>query len=156
MRNTVLCYIERDGQYLMLYRNRKEKDCNAGKWVGVGGGFEDKESPVDCLIREVKEETGLTLTSYRLRGIITFVSDRWEDETMFLFTADGFMGERIDCDEGELHWIPIEEVPSLPVWEGDRIFLRLLTEEAPFFLMKLTYEGDALVSANLDGKELPL
>jgi 8-oxo-dGTP diphosphatase len=156
MRNTVLCYIERNGQYLMLYRNRKEKDVNAGKWVGVGGGFEENESPVDCLLREVWEETGLTLTSHRLRGIITFVSDQWEGETMFLFTAYGFTGEMIPCNEGDLHWIDKTEVPSLPAWEGDRIFLRLLAEDAPFFLMKLTYEGDTLVAATLDGKELPL
>ncbi len=156
MRNTVLCYIERDDKYLMLYRNRKEKDVNAGKWVGVGGGFEENESPVDCLIREVWEETGLTLTSHRLRGIITFVSDKWEGETMFLFTADGFTGEMISCNEGELHWISKEEVPELPAWAGDRIFLRLLAEDAPFFLMKLTYEGDTLTSAILDGKELSL
>ncbi len=154
MKNTVLCYIEQKGQYLMLYRNRKEKDCNAGKWVGVGGKFEENESPDQCLLREVKEETGLTLTSHRLRGIVTFVSDEWEGETMFLFTADGFTGDLIPCDEGELHWVDIQKVPSLPVWEGDRIFLSLLTEEAPFFLLKLTYEGDTLVSAVLDGKEV--
>ena len=154
MKNTVLCYIENDGRYLMLYRNRKEKDCNAGKWIGVGGKFEEGESPDECLLREVKEETGLTLTSHRLRGIVTFVSDEWESETMFLFTADGFTGEITECDEGELCWIPIGDVPTLPLWEGDRIFLALLTENAPFFLLKLVYEGDRLVSAVIDGKEI--
>ncbi|MBQ4064868.1 MAG: 8-oxo-dGTP diphosphatase [Clostridia bacterium] len=156
MKNTVLCYIEDQGRYLMLYRNRKEQDCNAGKWVGVGGKFEEGESPEDCLLREVKEETGLTLASYRLRGIITFVSDLWEGETMFLFTADGFAGDLISCDEGELHWVAVEDVPHLSLWEGDRIFLTLLAENAPFFLLKLSYQGDTLTSAVLNGKELPL
>jgi len=152
MKNSVLCYIEKDGRYLMLCRNKKEVDCNAGKWIGVGGHFEEGESPDECLLREVKEETGLTLTSYTLRGIVTFVSDEWGTEYMHLFTADGFTGEEIPCDEGDLHWVPICEVPTLPIWEGDRIFLTLLTENAPFFLLKLTYEGDTLTSVLLNGK----
>ncbi len=154
MIDSTLCYIERDGLCLLLHRNRKEQDANAGKWIGVGGKFEERESPEDCLLREVREETGLTLTSYRLRGIVTFVSDLWETEQMYLFTADGFEGELIPCREGTLHWIPKEQIPSLPTWEGDRIFLSLLAREQPFFLLKLIYRGDTLVSARLDGKEL--
>lgn len=156
MRNTTLCYLERDGQVLLLHRIRKQNDLNAGKWIGVGGGFEDGESPDDCLLREVREETGLTLTAWRCRGIITFVSNEWETEYMHLFTSDSFTGTLTDCDEGVLAWIPKEQVLSLPLWEGDRIFLRLLEEDAPFFLLKLRYEGDDLVEAVLDGKPLPV
>ena len=157
MAYTVLCYLERDGQYLMLFRNRKKNDPNAGKWIGVGGRLEEGESPEDGLIREVREETGYRLTSYRLRGIVTFSSDVYEKEQMFLFTADGFTGEPIACDEGELSWIPIEKIPSLPLWEGDRIFLPLIRDkDTPFFFLKLCYRGDDLTSAVLNGKPLPL
>ena len=154
MKNTTLCYIERDGQYLMLHRVKKENDVNHDKWVGIGGKFEDKESPEDCLLREVKEETGLTLTRYAYRGIVTFVSDEWPTEYMHLFTADGFEGEMIDCDEGNLEWVPKEEIPSLPIWEGDKIFLDLLTQDVPFFSLKLRSEGETLAEAVLNGKGL--
>lgn len=142
--NTTLCYIEKDGQYLMLLRNKKEKDFNKNKWIGVGGKFEEAESPEECLLREVKEETGLTLLDYRLRGVITFVSDEFPCEYMYLFTADQFEGELIPCDEGELRWIPKEEVLQLNLWEGDRAFLKLLAEDSPFFTMKLNYKGHEL------------
>ena len=136
MINSTLCYIEKDGRWLMLYRGRKENDPNAGKWVGVGGKFEDKESPEDCVRREVLEETGLTLLSQRLRGIITFVSDKWETEYMYLFTADRFTGEMTLCDEGDLMWVEREKVFDLPLWEGDRLFLKSITDpDSPFFSM---------------------
>lgn len=144
MQNTTLCYIEKDGQYLMLLRNKKEVDLNKGKWIGVGGKFEQGESPEECLLRETKEETGLTLTNFSFRGIVTFVSDEWGTEYMHLFTADGFEGELKECEEGELRWIKREEVLNLNLWEGDRAFLKLLAEDAPFFTMKLSYKGDIL------------
>ena len=150
MKNTTLCYVEQDGKYLMLLRNKKKQDENAGKWIGVGGKFEEGESPQDCLLREVQEETGLRLTQYRFRGIVTFVSDQHETEYMHLFTAHGFEGELIPCDEGELRWVEKDEVLSLPLWEGDREFLRLLREDAPFFSLKLVYQGDKLVSSKLE------
>ena len=150
MKNTTLCYVEQDGKYLMLLRNKKKQDENAGKWIGVGGKFEEGESPQDCLLREVQEETGLRLTQYRFRGIVTFVSDQYETEYMHLFTAHGFEGERIPCDEGELRWVEKDEVLSLPLLEGDREFLRLLREDAPFFSLKLVYQGDKLVSSKLE------
>ena len=151
MRQTTLCYIEKGGQYLMLHRVRKENDENKDKWIGVGGKLEDRESPEDCVLREVKEETGLTLTEYRYRGLVTFVSDRWETEYMHLFTATGYTGTlRADCDEGELAWIDKRALLELPLWEGDRIFLRLLDQGAPFFSLKLVYEGERLVSSSLN------
>lgn len=137
-----LCYIERDGQYLMLHRTAKEHDINKNKWIGVGGHFEQGESPDECLLRETFEETGYTLTSYRLRGILTFISGTGEDELMFLYTADGFTGEPVPCDEGELAWVPIDRIGDLELWEGDRAFLELLRKDAPFFTMKLTYDAD--------------
>ncbi len=153
MKNTTLCYIERDGAYLMLHRTKKQNDLNEGKWIGVGGKFEANESPEECLLREVREETGLTLTDYRLRGIVTFVSERWETEYMFLYTASGFTGTLTDCDEGVLKWVPIGEVENLPLWEGDRIFLKLLAQNAPQFSLKLCYDAqDRLISAQLNGK----
>lgn len=142
MFNTVLCYIERDGKYLMLYRNRKKNDVNAGKYIGVGGKFEAGESPEECLLREVKEETGLTLRSYAFRGVVTFVFDG-ESEYMFLYTADGFEGTLTDCNEGELHWIDKDALPSLSLWEGDRLFLELLRQGARPFSMKLVYDRDS-------------
>ncbi len=154
MINTTLCYIVQDGKYLMLHRIKKKNDINHDKWIGVGGKFEDKESPEECLIREVKEETGLTLTSYRYRGVVTFVSDVWETEYMHLFTADGFTGELSRCDEGVLEWVDDDKVADLPTWEGDRIFLRLLDEDAPFFSLKLEYTGEALTYAALNGKKI--
>lgn len=154
MINSTLCYIEKDGKYLMLHRVKKENDANKDKWIGIGGKFEDKESPEDCVLRETKEETGLTLTSYKYRGIVTFVSDRWETEYMHLFTADGFSGELIDCDEGVLEWIDKEKLDAIPKWEGDKIFLRLLDEGGPFFSLKLRYRGECLEEAVLNGKAL--
>ncbi len=154
MKNTTLCYLEQDGKYLMLHRVKKENDLNHDKWIGVGGGFEKDESPEECLTREVWEETGLTLDSWRFRGVVTFVSDAWETEYMYLFTADAFHGSLTDCDEGVLEWVEIDKVPRLPLWEGDRIFFRLLAEDAPPFLLTLKYRGDALVYASLDGKIL--
>ncbi len=154
MLNTTLCYIEQNECWLMLHRVKKENDINRDKWIGIGGKFEDKESPEECLLREVREETGLTLTRYRYRGLVTFVSDRYETEYMHLFTADGFTGELIDCDEGTLEWVPVAQVPALPTWAGDRIFLDLLTKDVPFFSLKLAYEGDRLVQAVLDGEDI--
>ena len=154
MRKTTLCYIERGEQYLMLHRVKKKNDINQDKWVGVGGKFEDKESPEECLLREVKEETGLTLTSYQYRGLVTFVSDRWVTEYMHLFTADGFTGEMIECNEGNLEWVDKDKVKDLPIWTGDKIFLDLLTQKVPFFSLKLSYEGDTLVEAILNGQPI--
>ena len=145
MKNTTLVYIEREGQYLMLLRNKKKNDENAGKWIGVGGHFEEGESPEECMLREVYEETNLTLTSYRYRGIVTFVSDLYETEYMHLFTASGFRGTLKECREGELRWIPKDQVFSLNLWEGDRVFLKYLMEDKDFFSMKLTYRGDSLI-----------
>lgn len=154
MKQTTLCYIEQDGCYLMLHRVKKENDENKDKWIGIGGKFEDKESPEDCVLREALEETGLTLTSYRYRGLVTFVSDRWPTEYMHLFHADGFSGQLKNCDEGELQWLPKEQLYSLPMWEGDRIFLDLLEQDVPFFSLKLVYEGETLVEAVLNGKTI--
>ncbi len=148
MKLTTLCYMEQDDAYLMLHRVKKEHDENKDKWIGVGGKFEDGESPEECLLREVYEETGLRLTRYRFRGLITFVSDCWETEYMHLFTADRYEGELVtSCDEGELVWIAKREVPKLRLWEGDRIFLRLLSEREDFFSLKLRYEGEQLKEA---------
>lgn len=154
MISSSLCYIERDGMYLMLHRVKKENDANRDKWIGVGGRFEEGESPEDCVSREVLEETGLTLTDYRYRGIVTFVSDRWDGEFMHLFTATGFEGDIKDCDEGVLEWISKEELMKLPMWEGDRIFLELIDKPSPFFSLKLMYEGEHLAGAWLNGKKL--
>ena len=138
MKNVTLCYIERDGCYLMLHRVKKKNDINHDKWIGVGGKFEDKESPEECMLREALEETGLALTAYRYRGLVTFVSSEYETEYMHLFTADAWTGSLIECSEGTLEWVRKEDVPRLPIWEGDKIFLRLLAEDAPFFSLKLT------------------
>jgi 8-oxo-dGTP diphosphatase len=155
MIQSTLCYIENDrGQYLMLHRVKKEHDANRDKWIGIGGKFEDGESPEECVLRETREETGLTLTDYRYRGLVTFVSDRWETEYMHLFTARRWTGELRACDEGELEWIGKAELRALPQWEGDRIFLDLLDRDAPFFSLKLRYEGERLCRAALNGREL--
>lgn len=156
MRNTTLCHIEKDGCYLMLHRIKKENDLNRDKWVGIGGKFEDKESPEECNLREVYEETGLTLKGAEYRGIVTFVSDKWETEYMHIFYSDSFSGEVEDCDEGVLEWVKKERLFSLPVWDGDKIFLRLLEENAPFFSLKLEYKGDTLLKAVLNGKILDI
>lgn len=148
---TTLCYIEKDDCYLMLHRIKKENDINKDKWIGIGGHFEDRESPEECLLREVKEETGLTLTSYRFRGIVTFVTETGLFEYMCLYTADGFEGELLDCDEGTLEWVPKNQLKELNLWQGDYIFLRLLEEREEFFSLKLVYEGDVLQEVLLDG-----
>ena len=144
MRLTTLCYIERDGAYLMLHRTKKENDQSHDKWLGVGGKFEDGESPEDCMLREVFEETGLILKDYAFRGIVTFVSDRWETEYMHLFTAAEYEGEPGECSEGVLEWVPKEKVTELKLWEGDRIFLERLNESRDFFSLKVVYEGETL------------
>ena len=156
MKMTTLCYPERDGRYLMLHRTKKENDENRDKWIGVGGKFEDGESPEECMHREVLEETGLTVTDYRYRGIVTFVSDEWQTEYMHLFTCTDWTGEIRECDEGELAWIEKDRLLSLTLWEGDRIFLRLLDTDTPFFSLKLVYRGERLVSAALNGEKLTL
>lgn len=153
MKNTSLCYIEKEGRYLMLHRTKKAGDENHDKWIGIGGKFEDGESPEDCMLREVREETGLNLSSWSFRGIVTFVSDEWGTEYMHLFTSDSFTGSLSDCDEGDLEWVEKARIPSLPIWEGDKIFLRLLDQGADFFSLKLCYHGDKLVRAVLNGKE---
>lgn len=156
---STLCYIEQDGRYLMLHRTVKKHDVNKDKWIGVGGHFEADESPEECLLREVREETGYTLTSWKFRGLVTFVSGGGVTEYMSLFTADGFTGQAIPCDEGELVWIDKEKVMDLNIWEGDKIFFRLLNEGREFFSLKLVYDGgNRLVEAALDGisMELPV
>ena len=151
MKMTTLCYIENNDCYLMLHRTKKKKDVNKDKWIGVGGHAEGNETPQECLLREVKEETGLLLTSYKFRGLITFISDEYEAELMCLFPADGYTGELITCDEGELEWVKKSDVPQLPTWEGDAQFLKLLLEdEKRFFAMKLRYEGERLVEKSVE------
>ena len=154
MHNSVLCYVTRGNDVLMLHRVKKKNDVNKDKWIGIGGKFEFEESPDECLLREAKEETGLTLTSWRCRGIVTFLNDSCDGEYMYLFTADGFEGEMTECDEGDLQWVSREFLNSLPKWEGDRIFLDLLWQDAPFFLLTLRYSGDTLVEAVLDGRKI--
>ena len=144
---TTLCYIEKDNKYLMLHRTKKEGDINRDKWIGVGGHFLENETPDECLLREVLEETGLTLTDYRIRGLITFISNEWQTEYMFLCTADGFTGTMIECDEGDLVWVEKSRLDELNLWEGDRIFLEMLETREDFFTLKLRYEGDTLVEA---------
>ena len=156
MRNTTLCYLEQDNAYLMLHRVTKKNDLNHDKWIGVGGKFEPFESPEDCLLREVQEETGLTLTSYRCRGIVTFLLGELT-EYMFLYTADAWTGTLVKDaarNEGILEWVPKEQVEQLPIWEGDKIFFKLLNEEHPWFSLKLVYEGDVLRQAVLDGERV--
>ena len=157
MKNSTLCYIEKDNKYLMLHRVKKENDCNKDKWIGIGGKFEDRESPEECMLREVLEETSLVPDSYSYRGIVTFVSDKWETEYMHLFTCSHFSGtpkKSEECDEGDLEWVDIVKVPELPLWEGDKIFLDLISRDIPFFSLKLEYEGERLVCAVLDGKKI--
>ncbi|MGI5962198.1 MAG: NUDIX hydrolase [Lawsonibacter sp.] len=156
MLQSTLCYLLRGDSCLMLHRIRKENDPNRDKWIGIGGKFEDRESPEDCLLREVQEETGLTLTHYQYRGLVTFVSDRWPTEYMHLFTATDWTGTPKECDEGVLEWISRQDVLSLPHWEGDAIFLDLIFRPGtPFFSLKLCYQGERLIQAVLNGKPLP-
>ena len=154
MLNTTLCYINRGDEVLMLHRVKKQTDINKDKWIGIGGKFQGEESPDECLLREAKEETGLTLTAWKCRGVVTFLNDQCEGEFMYLFTADGFEGELKTCDEGDLQWVSREFLDSLPKWEGDKIFLDLLWQDAPFFLLKLRYDGDRLVEAVLNGERI--
>ena len=158
MFNCTLCYLENDrGEYLMLHRVKKKNDVNHDKWIGVGGKFERDESPEDCLLREVREETGLTLTQYRFRAVVTFVAQGYETEYMHLYTATGWTGELRECDEGDLEWVPKDKVQDLPIWVGDKLFFRLIEDpDSSFFSLKLEYVGDELVRAVLDGKELAL
>lgn len=156
MRETTLCYIKRDNQYLMLHRIKKARDPNQGKWIGIGGGIEAGETPEACLLREVREETGLTLERWSARGVVDFISDQWPQERMYLYTADRFHGQLRECDEGMLQWIDCARVPQLPLWAGDRIFLELIRRDAPAFHLRLVYRGDALIQAILDGEELPV
>ncbi|MBR3019865.1 MAG: 8-oxo-dGTP diphosphatase [Clostridia bacterium] len=158
MRLTTLCYIERNGCCLMMNRDRKENDENAGKWIGVGGHMEENESPEECVLREIKEETGLTVKNLRLRGIITFILPDWGNELTFLYTASADSGQVAECSEGTLKWIPIEQIPALPLWEGDRVFLPLLQTRRDCFSLKLVYQpGGALSGYTLDGgRETPV
>ncbi len=133
----------------MLHRNKKENDINKGKWIGVGGHFKEGETARECVCREVLEETGYTLSSVKLRGIVEFISDTYDNETMYLFTADSFTGEEITCDEGDLKWIKKEDIPSLSLWEGDKIFLKMLLDNEPFFHLQLIYKGDTLIDSVL-------
>ncbi|MBQ6997750.1 MAG: 8-oxo-dGTP diphosphatase [Oscillospiraceae bacterium] len=155
MFNTTLCYITRGDQVLMLHRTKKKNDINQDKWIGIGGKFEGCEAPEECLLREAREETGLTLTSWRCRGVITFLTgDPSQGEYMYLFTADGFEGDLKECDEGDLQWVSRDFLDQLPKWEGDQIFLDLIWRDAPFFLLTLRYDGDRLAEAILDGKKI--
>ena len=154
MKNTTLCHIEYKDRVLMLYRNKKKSDINEGKWIGVGGKFLEGESPEECMLREVYEETGIKVTSWQYRGIVTFVPDKAEGEYMHIFTAQTDSDEFVPCDEGTLKWIKKKDILSLNLWEGDKIFLKLLDDGEPFFSLKLNYEGDLLTGAVLNGREL--
>ena len=154
MINTTLCHIEKDGKYLMLHRIKKENDLNHDKWIGIGGKFEDKESPEECNKRETLEETGLTLNSARYCGIVTFVSDKYPTEYMHIFHSKDFFGNLKECDEGELCWVDKNALYSLPIWQGDKIFLKLIEQDRTFFSLKLEYKGETLVNAVLDGRSI--
>ena len=155
-RLSTLCYIEQDGKYLMLHRTVKKNDVNKDKWIGVGGKFEPGETALACALREVLEETGLTMENPQYRGIVDFYCDPWPAERMHLYTCTRFTGTMTDCNEGTLEWVPKEEVQNLPIWPGDKLFFRLLAEEAPFFHLELTYDGDTLTRAVLNGREAAL
>ena len=157
MKQTTLCYLDDGDSYLMLHRVKKQNDASHDKWIGVGGKCEADESPDECMVREVQEETGLTVTSWHYRGLVTFISDVWPCEYMHLFTADGWDGEETACDEGDLQWVKKTKLFNLTLWPGDRIFLRLIMDSRQsFFSLKLVYRGDVLVKAKLDGKQLEL
>ena len=145
MQNTTLCYLEHQHQYLMLLRNKKKHDINKQKWIGIGGHLLEKETPDECVQREFTEETGLTLLDYKLRGLVTFISDEYETVQMWLYTASKFEGKLMPCDEGVLQWIDIDNIQSLNHWEGDLKFLELIKKPTPFFTMKLSYQGERLV-----------
>lgn len=147
MLNTTLIYLEQDGKYLMLHRTKKKHDINHDKWIGVGGKCEENESPEECAIRETYEETGLSIHTIQYRGIVTFVSDRYEGEYMHIFKSSDFSGEIIDSPEGDLVWVDKRKVPELFTWEGDRIFLARIAEPSPFFSLKLVYHGEKLVES---------
>ena len=153
---TTLCYLEQNGCYLMLHRVKKKNDVNHDKWIGVGGKFEPGEDAHACALREVYEETGLTMHAPRYRGIVDFFCPPWPAERMHLFTCSDFSGTMTDCDEGTLEWVPKQAVQTLPIWPGDKLFFRLLEQDAPFFHLELYYDGDTLVRAVRDGQELPL
>ena len=153
---TTLCYLEQNGCYLMLHRVKKKNDVNHDKWIGVGGKFEPGEDAQTCALREVYEETGLTMRAPRYRGIVDFFCPPWPAERMHLFTCSDFTGTMTDCDEGTLEWVPKQAVQTLPIWPGDKLFFRLLEQDAPFFHLELYYDGDTLVRAVRDGQELPL
>ena len=146
---STLCYIEKDNKYLMLHRTKKKNDINKDKWLGIGGKFEEGESPEECIVREVMEETGLKLNSYQLRTIVTYVSTNWETEYMYVFTSNDFTGDLIECDEGDLQWIDKKEVTKLNTWEGDKIFVEKLQKDSRFFTVKFEYDGDKLVRYEL-------
>ena len=146
MKNTTLCYIEKNGAYLMMHRVKKQNDINKEKWVGIGGKFEDGETPFECAVREIKEETGLTPLDLKYRGLVTFVSNLYGTEFMHLFTAKGYLGQlNKECEEGELVWVNKKDVSNLNIWEGDKIFFSLLETEPKFFYLKLVYDGDKLI-----------
>ena len=151
---TTIVYIEKDDSYLMLHRVKKQNDINKDKWIGVGGHFEHQESPEECILREVKEETGLTLENYSFRGIVTFCFNDEEAEYMCVYTSDRFSGKMTECDEGQLEWVKKSEIEKLNLWEGDKIFLKLLASDSPFFSLKLVYKGDSLVEKILNGKKI--
>lgn len=150
MKNTTTCYIEKDGKYLMLHRVKKKNDMNEGKWIGVGGKFEEGESPEECLVREVKEETGLILNSYELRCIVTYVSDKYETEQMYVFTSSDFKGKLIECDEGILEWINKENILDLNIWEGDKFFIEKMQKDNNFFTLKVEYKGNNLINYKIN------
>lgn len=153
---TTLCYLEQDGCYLMLHRIKKKKDVNHDKWIGVGGKFEPGETALACALREVQEETGLTMQNPQYRGIVDFYCAPWPAERMHLYTCTEFTGTMTDCNEGTLEWVPKEAVQDLPIWPGDKLFFKLLAEGAPFFHLELTYDGDTLTRTLLDGQEVTL
>ena len=150
---TTLCYLEKDNKYLMVHRNKKENDINKGKWIGVGGKLEKGETPEQCLVREVFEETGYKLNNYNYKGLVIFNYNEDEPLFMYVYTSSDFSGIEKKCDEGDLKWIPKNEILDLELWEGDKIFLKLLFENSQFFYLTLNYENDSLISTKLKFKE---